>query len=119
MVPTETPASRLEDPGINCLVVYTIDGIACNSISSPFGFDDNHILFLLTDDDCNLATILHSVKEDLVSEDIEFLLVIAGCIGSSREAEQVDQCRPTNVVSNEFTRQLETDFLAATTQRTH
>jgi hypothetical protein len=46
-------------------------------------------------------------------------LVIAGCIGSSREAEQVDQCRPTNVVSNEFTRQLETDFLAATTQRTH
>jgi hypothetical protein len=76
--------------GLTAIAGYTIDGITCNSISSTFGFDDDHILFLLTDDDSDLATIFHGVKEDLVSEDIEFLLVIAGCIGGSGEAEKVD-----------------------------
>lgn len=100
----------MDDPDVNTELLgreHTIDWITDNGVSGSFGLDEDHVIFLLADNDADLATVLHCVQEDLVAEDIELLLVIAGGIGRSGKAEQVDQRCAADVVGNELARQLQ------------
>ena len=110
MVPTETPASKLDDPAIRTRRFksgHAIDWITDDGIAGAPALDNDDILFLLTDNDADLARILHGIQKDLIAEDIEFLLVIASGIGCTGQPEEVDQRRSADVVGNELARQLQ------------
>ena len=110
MVPTETPASKLDDPAIRTQGFrsgHAIDRITDDGIAGAPALDNDDILFLLTDNDADLARILHGIQKDLIAEDIEFLLVIASGIGCTGQPEEVDQRRSADVVGNELARQLQ------------
>ena len=61
----------------------TIDGVTDNGITSSLCLDDNSFIFLFRYNDSYFATILHCVQKDLISKDIEFLLVVSCGITSA------------------------------------
>jgi hypothetical protein len=100
----------LDDPAVNPEVARrenTIDGITDDGVAGAFDLDEDHVILLLADNDADLAAILHCVQEDLVAEDVELLLIIAGGIGRSGKTEEVDQRCAADVVGNELARQLQ------------
>ena len=85
----------------------TVNGVTDYGVSCAFALQNDHILFFLRHNDGNFAAIFHCVKEDLVSKDIKFLLVVSRGIRRSGQTEEVNQRRTTNIMCNEFTSQLQ------------
>ena len=83
MVPTDTPASKFEDP--NRVQRWeigerTINRITHNSVPGALSLYKDSLVLFLTHDNTDLATIFHRVNEDLIPEHIKFLLVVSSSI---------------------------------------
>ena len=85
---------------------HTIDGITDNGIASTLCLDDNGVLFLLRYNYAYLATILHRIQKDLVSQNIEFLLVVSSGIARAGQAKEINQRCSSNIMCNELASQL-------------
>lgn len=87
------------DTGVE--VAAAVDGVAGDRVTGLWVFGKvNDLLLLLRDQHGTLARGAHGGNEEVIANDIELLLVVAGGIGGAREAGEVDETGASDVVGN-------------------
>lgn len=69
--------------------------------------EDDGFFFLFGDEDAAFAGCAHRADEEVVADDVELLLVVAGGVGGAGEAGQVDEGGAADVVGDGFEGELE------------
>ena len=86
-VDAEDGADR--DAGVQ--VAGSVDGVADYSVASITGEDDGFLLFF-GHENLDLSAATHHIDKDVVTDDVELLLVIAGRVGRARETDELPSC---------------------------
>jgi hypothetical protein len=86
----------------------SIDGVTCHSIPRTLVLRKvNRFFLLLGNENGAFAGAAHGRYEEVVSDDIEFLLVVACCVGGASEAGEVYEGSAADVVGYGFEGELE------------
>ena len=85
-----------------------VDGIACDGIPSALVlWEEDGFLFLFRDEHGTLPRGPHCSYEEVVADDIKLLLVISRGVAGPRQAGEVDERGPTDVVGYRLEGELE------------
>ena len=93
------------DAGVQ--VARAVDGIAHNGIPRPRGVEDDAVFFLFGDEQPAFARGAHGGNEEVVADNIEFLLVVACGVRAAGKASKVDERGASDVVGDGFEGELE------------
>lgn len=89
-------------------VAAAVNGVADDGVSRPGAFVENDAFVLLfRDEETAFPTRAHGSDEEVVADDVEFLLVIPGCIGGAGKTGEVDEGGAADVVGYGFEGKLE------------
>lgn len=103
--PVDAKDGADRDPGVE--VGGPVDRIAGHAVLAVDTLDYDGLFLLFRDDDRDTATGLHGVQEDVVRDDVEFLLLITRRIAASGESSETQQVGPSNVVCNDLAGELD------------
>jgi len=85
-----------------------VDGVADDGVAGVRRVrEDDGFFFLFGDEDAAFARGAHGADEEVVPDDVELLLVVAGDVGGAGEAGQVDERGASDVVGYGFEGELE------------
>lgn len=70
-------------------------------------WEEDGFLFLLGDEDCDLSGGAHGSDEQVIADDVELLLIVAGYVSGAGEAGEVDEGGAADVVGDGFEGELE------------
>lgn len=85
-----------------------VDGVAGDGVAGAGGVAEiDNVLFFLGDEQRALVGGAHGLDEEVVGDDVELLLVVAGAVGGAGEAGQVDEGGAADVVGDGLEGELE------------
>ena len=86
----------------------SVDGVADDGVARlRVLVEQDRLVLLLGDENAAFAGAAHRRHEDIVSDHVQLLLVVAGRVGGAGQTGQVDQGGPTDVVGDGFEGELE------------
>ena len=89
-------------------VAATVDGVADDGVTGGRVFgEDEAVLFFFRDEEPAFAGRAHGGDEEVVADYVELFLIVAGCVGGSSEAGEVDEGGAADVVGYGFEGELE------------
>ena len=89
-------------------VAAAVDRVTDDGVSGALAFGEDDAVFLLfRDQETAFSRCAHGGDEEVVADDVEFLLVVTGRVGGTGEAGQVDEGGASNVVGYAFEGELE------------